>query len=240
MYPQREMTRGHLILVAGHAVPHRFEDLDSDDSWYLKHFQHGDGACYVEHVRRGVERAAADPDALLLFAGGQTDREAGPRSEGQGYWLIAEHANWFGHSQVRDRAGTEEFSLDSFQNLLFGICRFREFTGGYPHRITAMGWIFKGPRFDLHREAIRFPAHAYSYEGVNNPDDLERAERFEAERRRLFHIDPYGSGEEPRRKRELRNPFRRHHGYHASCPELTGLLSHEGPELFDGRLPWTT
>ena len=233
------MTQGHLILVAGHAVPHRFDDLASDDSWFLKHFQHGDGACYVEHVRRGIELAAADPEAVLLFAGGQTDREAGPRSEGQGYWLIGENAGWFGHPEVRNRAGTEEFSLDSFQNLLFGICRYREYAGAYPQRVTAVGWIFKGPRFDLHRHAIRFPENAYSYEGVNNPQDLERAERFEAERRRLFRADPYGGGEEPGAKRELRNPVRRQHGYLASCPELAGLLCHRGPELFVEGLPWT-
>jgi hypothetical protein len=232
------VKHGHLILVAGHAIPHRFDDLASDASWYLKHFQHGDGACYVEHVRRGVELAAADPEALLVFAGGQTDREAGPRSEGQGYWLIGDYSGWFGHREVRDRTATEEFSLDSFQNLLFGICRYREYTGTYPEKVTAVGWIFKGPRFDLHRSAIRFPEDAYSYEGVNNPEDLERAERFESERRHLFHTDPYGGGEEPRAKRELRNPFRRQHGYFESCPEIVGLLNHSGPELFEGNLPW--
>lgn len=233
------MNLRHLILVAGHAVPYRFEDLASDDSWYLKFFQAGEGAFYRDHVACGVALAAKAPDALLLFAGGQTDAAAGPRSEAQGYWLIAEHAGWFGHPGVRERATTEEFSLDSYQNLLFGLCRSKEYTGTYPETVTAVGWGFKGARFDFHREAIRFPQARYRYVGANDPVDLERAVRFEAERLALFRRDPYGSGEEPRSKRDARNPFRRQHGYRVSCPELTALLAHEGPELFAGALPWS-
>lgn len=39
-------------------------------------------------------------------------------------------------NSVRDRALTEEHARDSFENLLFSICRFRELTGSYPHNIT--------------------------------------------------------------------------------------------------------
>lgn len=230
------MTR--LVLVAGHAVPYRMEALDRDEGWFLKHFQTGEGPFYVEHVRRGVELAAADPDALLVFAGGQTDPLAGPRSEGQGYWLIADHFGWFGAPEVRARATTEEFSLDSFLNLLYGLCRFREFLGRYPQRLTALGWGFKALRFDLHRAALRFPASRYEYIGVNDPPDLARAEHFEAIRREGFLADPYGAAPEPSGKRQDRNAFRRQHGYHASCPELRELLDWTGPELYTGPLPW--
>ena len=228
----------NLILVAGHAIPYRFDRLDSDEGWYLKHFQAGEGALYVEHVRTGVELAAADPDALLLFAGGQTDEGAGPRSEGQGYWLVAGHAEWFGYTGVRDHATTEEFSLDSFQNLLFGSCRFREVTGEFPENVTALGWQFKGARFGLHREALRFPAGRFRYVGVNDPPDLEKHRHFETARREMFREDPYGMGPEPVAKRAARNVFRRQHGYAASCPELAELLQYGGPSLYDRTLPW--
>lgn len=227
-----------LVLVAGHAIPHRFDRLDSDDGWYLKHFQAGEGGLYLDHVRRGVEMAAADPRSILVFAGGQTDAAAGPRSEGQGYWLVAEHSAWFGYPEVRSRATTEEFSLDSFQNLLFGLCRFREVTGGYPRNLVVVGWRFKGARFELHREALRFPRERYRYDGVNDPPDLARNEPFEALRREVFRHDPYGAGEEPVSKRNARNAFRRHHGYAISCPELAGLLGYEGPGMYEGSLPW--
>lgn len=225
----------NLVLVPGHAIPHRFDNLESDEAWYLKSFQAGEGRFYVEHVRAGVALASEDPRALLIFAGGQTDSAAGPRSEAQGYWLIAEQIGWSG---VRDRATTEEFSLDSMLNLLHGVCRFRECTGIYPDRITVAGWAFKQPRFDLHREALRFPVARYRYVGVNDPPSL--AANIEFERRRLedFRHDPYGVSESLASKRAARNPFQRHHGYLQSCPELAPLLQHRGPALFPGPTPW--
>jgi hypothetical protein len=230
----------NLILVAGHAVPFRFDRLDSDEGWFLKHFQAGEGSYYVEHVRRGVELAAADPEALLVFGGGQTDAAAGPRSEAQGYWLIADHAKWFGCPQVRDRATTEEFSVDSFLNLLYGLCRFRELVGNWPEFVTAAGWKFKGERFDLHRAAVRWPAERFRYEGVNDPPRLDENLPFEAMRREIFRLDPYGAGPEPSEKKAARNPFRRQHGYAQSCAEIADLLRWQGPELYPGPLPWAT
>lgn len=64
-----------------------------------------------------------DPEALLLFSGGQTRRAAGPRSEGLSYWVVAEAAGWWGHEDVRNRTFTEEHARDSFENLLFSLCR---------------------------------------------------------------------------------------------------------------------
>ena len=227
-----------LILVAGHAIPYRFDRLDADEGWYLKPFQAGEGALYLDHAKRGVAIAARESDCLLVFGGGQTDAAAGPRSEGQGYWLAADHFEWFGRPEVRGRATTEEFALDSLQNLLYGICRFREVTGGYPGGIVAVGWKFKAARFDLHRRALRFPAARFRYEGVNDPPTLEENLPFEKARAALFERDPYGATAEPSAKREARNAFRRHHGYGESCPELAALLEHRGPELFAGPLPW--
>ena len=227
-----------LVLVAGHAIPYRFDRLDVDEGWFLKPFQAGEGALYLEHVKRGVAIAAGIRDCLLVFGGGQTDAAAGPRSEGQGYWLAADHFEWFGHTEVRQRATTEEFSLDSFQNLLYGICRFHEVTGGYPESIVAVGWKFKAARFDLHRRALRFPASRFRYEGVNDPATLEEHLPLERACAALFERDPYGAAAEPTAKRQARNVFRRHHGYRESCPEVAVLLGHRGPELFAGPLPW--
>jgi hypothetical protein len=235
---ERDSMAEALILVAGHAIPYRFDRLDFDEGWHLKHFQAGEGRFYVDHVRRGVELAAQDEGSWLVFAGGQTDQRAGPRSEGQGYWLIAEHFGWFAKSGVRERATTEEFSVDSFENLLFGLCRFRELEGRYPRRVTVVGWQFKGARFGLHREALRFPAECFRYNGVGDPPDLESNLPFEAARRELFRHDPYGRSAEPVAKRAARNIFQRQHGYHRSCPEVSGLLDHSGPELYAGLLPW--
>ena len=37
---------------------------------------------------------------------------------------------------MRWRTLTEEHARDSFENLLFSVCRFRELTGTYPYNIT--------------------------------------------------------------------------------------------------------
>lgn len=214
-----------LILVAGHAIPRNFNSLDTDEGWYLKDFQTGEARFYVEHVRHGVKSAAADPDSLLLFAGGQTDVEAGPRTEGQGYWLVADHFAWFGEPAVKARASTEEFSMDSLENVLFGICRFKEMTGAYPESMVAVGWKFKGERFRMHCDAVRFPLERLRYEGVGDPPLLERNLHFEELRRKMFEADPFGRSAEAAAKKRARNFGRRQHGYLASCPEMREFLA---------------
>lgn len=76
------------------------------------------------------------------------------------------------------RATTEEFALDSYQNLLFSIARFHEFTGHYPRSITVVGYEWKRRRFmELHRAALRWPEERFRYIGI----DAEGAETFKAQ-----------------------------------------------------------
>jgi hypothetical protein len=125
---------------------------------------------------------------------------------------------------VAARATTEEFARDSFENLLFGICRFYECTGKKPLGIKVVSWSFKEERFDLHREAIRYPRSAFEFVGVGNPRDLVTANEGERETLRRFQQDPFGAGPGLRQKRDERNPFRRTVPYRLSCPELLPLL----------------
>jgi hypothetical protein len=230
----------NLIIVACHAVYTAcdFAQPEADSSWCLQPFQKGEPPAYIEHIRAGVELAARDEQALLLFSGGQTRSEAGPRSEAQSYWLLAEHFNWWGSESVRERAGTEEFARDSFENLLFGICRFRECSANYPEGVAVVSWGFKQERFDLHRRAIRFPEERFRFFGPNNPAEL--AEAVEGERRNgiePFLRDPYGVCELSAKKR-TRNPFNRQDPYRISCPELAALLEYGGRVPYSGPLPW--
>ena len=229
----------HAIVVAGHAVLKHFRDPLLDENWSLLDFQKGEGPCYAGHVRCGVETAAADPRSLLLFAGTQSRAEAGPRSEAQSCLWIAQHYEWFGAPEVAARAVTEEFSRDSFENLLFGICRFKEFTGAYPSRVSFVSWNFKEGRIELHREAIRWPKERFRYVGANNPPEIAQALAAEASTRASYIADPYSGTPALRAKRDSRNLFRLQHGYFTSCPELAGLFRHTGPQLYEGDLPWT-
>ena len=150
----RAMGLDHLIMVAGHAVTIKGDltAVDRDErTWYLLPYQTGQDlpAEFVRHIREGVSLAAADPRSLLVFSGGQTRGDAGPRSEGASYWLVAERFAWWGHvATVGARAAAEEHARDSLENLLFALCRFRELTGTYPRRVTVVSFWFKRRRFE--------------------------------------------------------------------------------------------
>ena len=125
-----------LVVVAGHGVvvANDFKHAERNDAWLLEPYQRveGEAASFVQHIRLGVQQAAGDERAMLLFSGGETRRDAGPISEGQTYWKVADAEGWFGHAGVRERAFTEEAAHDSMENLLFSMCRYEELTGGAP------------------------------------------------------------------------------------------------------------
>ena len=260
------------MVVAGHAVLTSldYHNLTDDGQWELQSFQRGQLSTFLRHIEEGIAVAATDPTALLLFSGGETRSHAGPRSEAQSYWMVAELRGWFGREQgrdwgeaagsgdpiaegvgsdgvwsVRSRSSTEEFARDSYENLLFSICRFHELTQAYPSRITVVGFSFKGPRFaQLHRAAIRFPEDRFAYVGINPSTSTSTSEAV-AEQEHLnsflpFSADPYGCLPPLSTKRLQRNPFRRSHGYghQSSCPQLHALLHHCGPDAFSHPLPW--
>uniref|UniRef100_A0A5B7BJ72 DUF218 domain-containing protein n=1 Tax=Davidia involucrata TaxID=16924 RepID=A0A5B7BJ72_DAVIN len=235
----------NLVMVAGHSVytSSSCEKVDKEDSWFLESYQKhpGQAATFVTHIQEGVEIAAKDDEALLLFSGGETRKDAGPRSEAQSYWIVSESKGWFGKQEsVRWRALTEEHARDSFENLLFSVCRFRELTGTYPYNITVVSYDFKEERFaHLHRSAIGFPEGRFFYAGTPaSSTSMEAAMKGEALVRTQFQEDPYGCLGSLRRKKLGRDPFHRSIPYPNGCPEIEGLFRYCGAVLYPGSLPW--
>ncbi|KAH8967707.1 hypothetical protein BDL97_03G090400 [Sphagnum fallax] len=234
-----------LVMVAGHAVytSSSCDKPDGEDAWFLEPYQKhpGQASTFVKHIKSGVEVASIMKDSLLLFSGGETRKDAGPRSEAQSYWGVAEAEGWFGKTEdVRWRALTEEHARDSFENLLFSICRFRELTGHYPSNITIVSYDFKESRFsELHRIALRFPASQFSFVGIpTTPTSQKAAVAGEVKVQKMFQEDPYGCTGSLRTKRIARDPFIRSIPYPSGCPEIRGLFSWCGTEFYGGRLPW--
>ncbi|ESQ34663.1 hypothetical protein EUTSA_v10008107mg [Eutrema salsugineum] len=234
----------NLVMVAGHSV-YTSSDcgrVDKEDSWFLESYQKhpGQASTFLSHIEEGVEAAAKDDESLLLFSGGETRKDAGPRSEAQSYWAVAESKGWFGKDEVRSRALTEEHARDSFENLLFSVCRFRELTGSYPKNITVVSYDFKEERFaHLHRSAMGFPESRFFYLGT--PASLsskESALKGEAMVRAQFQEDPYGCVGSLWRKKLKRDPFHRTIPYPNGCPEIGGLFRYCGSAPFPGSLPW--
>ncbi|MFC1585714.1 ElyC/SanA/YdcF family protein [Fibrobacterota bacterium] len=219
-----EPLLNRLILVPGHGVcvdPGRPAD---DHSW-AGNFP-GEGSLYLEHIREGIKRAAEDTTALLVFSGGQTREEAGPRSEAQSYRDIAEHALWWGHESVSTRVKKEEYARDSFENLLFSLALFRRECGAWPHAVTVVGWKFKQERYGLHKRAIRLAPDNFLYAGINNPVGaaLAEAEKGEKEKVKFVKKDMFLKGSEWASQRRTRDPFNRKHIYYGIDEELDEIL----------------
>ncbi len=163
---------------------------------------------------------------------GQTHVNCGPVSEGLSYW------NWARVNLLKDfdilksplKFTTEEFARDSFENLLFSICRFRELTGRIPSKITVFGFSFKRDRFEkLHLKAIGFPSERFQYrvpsEDEFSEEKLEECRKGEFKNAySLFENDLFGCVNSVLvEKRLSRDPFKRLHGiygYPHVCPEL--------------------
>ncbi|PWZ03183.1 hypothetical protein BCV70DRAFT_12886 [Testicularia cyperi] len=140
------------------------------------------------------------------------------------------------HGLQDARMTTENFALDSFENLLFSIARFREYTGFYPDRISVVGYGFKRPRFEeLHAKAVRWDTtgflkngeRTFQYIGIDDESD-DRDAQYRGEKLKayaLFDKDLYGCHGKLLFKRVQRNPTRRFHPYMSSAPEIADLLN---------------
>ncbi|QRV94024.1 cytoplasm protein [Ceratobasidium sp. AG-Ba] len=161
----------HLVVVAGHAIwkGGSAADHSKDSSWVLDTAQegHGNPSAFYAHITKGAQIALADERSLLVFSGGQT-RKPTHLTEAQSYLSLAFASGTLPSAPLPfARATTEDYALDSFQNLLFSIARFKERTGRYPRKVTVVGFGVKRARFEkLHARALRWGGE-FVYVGVD-------------------------------------------------------------------------
>ncbi|KAH9949011.1 hypothetical protein B0H21DRAFT_689161 [Amylocystis lapponica] len=256
----------HLIIVPGHAIWKGTDAAErlNDSEWILEPYQRGGGrvAAFYNHIVAGAELAEEDENTLLVFSGGQT-RRISTTTEAESYMrlalasgLISARSMSAATAAPAIRATTENYALDSYQNLLFSVARFHEYTGRWPEQITVVGYEMKRQRFtELHRAALRWPNARFNYIGIDaEGDEAEKAREGEASTSQHhtrqngylpYTLDTYGCHGSLLSKRRWRNPFARYHPYYTSSPELSTLLNWcpgtaDGGEntIFDGPLPW--
>lgn len=235
-----------LIIVPGHAVylSSNFRAAREEANWILEPFQllEGEAKAFIKHMEIGVREVAANPEALLIFSGGKTRREAGAMSEASSYWQVSRAFEWFGADVgVESRVFTEEHARDSFENVLFSMCRFYELTGRFPRKITVVGFASKRERFEKqHLGALRFPLDRFRYIGT---DAINQAEMTagEVKIREAFSRDPYGCRGELAAKKVNRDPYNEGCPYVSQVKLLRGLWIHIttcSQRTYTGTLPW--
>jgi hypothetical protein len=216
-----------------------FESMQDDDD--------GDSTLMVN------KKSSRDSQkSILIFSGGSTNEKAGPISEAQSYWILSRAMKWFrpsfdesnvkpivGYSkwlerqeriemEIEKRTYTEDFARDSFENLLFSICRGQEVTQRKVEYLTVVSFEFKKVRFYLHALASHFSLYSMRFIGV---DPVDSTELYSARAGELsnalapYQRDPYACFDKIiHDKRHQRNPQHHSHGYLESCPNLKEIF----------------
>ena len=207
------------------------------DEWHLAHFQieGQDHQCFRDQIIECVRLLRLKPDAMLILWGGKTKIEAGPVSEAQSYYNLLRVIADDSDGSFLDRVFLEEYARDSFENVLFLLCRFYELTHKYPSIVTIQGFEFKRNRFINYHltQALKFPKDRIFYYGkdpmpepgsdyVSYLRKLREGEQTHAVNH--FKTDPYGLKHPLMTKKSNRNPFNMKHRYHESNPLLRPFL----------------
>lgn len=231
-----------LVIVACHATYVRREigEGTRDSHWLIQPFQMNEQSEFILHAVTGVEIGAAAPrEGMLIFSGGRTAGVEGAPSEAVSYVHLCQDLEWFGYPEVASMAFTESYARDSFENILYSICRFREVAGRYPIRIHVVSWPFKEERFEMHRKALRISAAMWNFCGRGHPADPSATVLGEESTRRLWGDDPYGTWAPLCDKKLVRSRDDHREEYGSSCPEMVGILTYGERMIFTGGLPWT-
>jgi len=149
----------------------------------MEPFQGNEGLTFIEHMKAGFTELNKDlENSLLIFSGhvshhtyiylpeadffsGATKLET-PKSEAFSYYELAIHKGFITPVNVRSVI-TEEFACDSYENILFSIARYYQYTCRWPTHITVISHAFKEKRItELHFASIKWPASASYYIGI--------------------------------------------------------------------------
>lgn len=265
------MNYTHLIIVPCHGIwkgdiPDNGFSIgntssgDDHNQWLLAPFQleGKDHLCFKDHILKGFQLLTTDPNSILMPSGGQTKADI-QLSESQSYLNLLNLVMGSATDSYKSRIILENYARDSFENVIYLICRFYEVTGCYPQNITIIGFEFKRSRFlKYHLEqALNYPLDLVEYIGncPTPPQEIHQAYFKELDNSeyqfavKLFQQDWYGIKDPLLKKRVGRNPFNQKNNYGTTNPTLEGfikaitdgskLTNEEVKEIVRKSAPWS-
>jgi hypothetical protein len=128
-----------------------------------------DSAVFELHLKRCVEAVNMGHYQILIISGGYTKKQL-EKSEAKGMldWAID-----LGLNIDSSRVVLEQYARDSFENVLFSMCRFYEEFSRFPESVTACSWKLKERRFALIANALRVPR--FSFLGIGEKKEIKQA-----------------------------------------------------------------
>lgn len=228
-------TIRNLVMLPCHAIYKGKGTGENFDDWNLEEFQKegNDNLAWIKQIQQCVN--LIDNETIVIISGGKTKRY-GNISESFSYLnLILQNWDKFICSgdakdeyevkkeQMANLIFLEEYAKDSFENLLYSICRFKEITKKFPQKVTIVGYKFKETRFvKNHSEALNLSKRNIGLEYIGiDPEPTIYAkdspeyrkfftdlDKFEYNRAvLLFATDPLGIKEPLIGKKRTRNPY---------------------------------
>jgi hypothetical protein len=195
-----------------------------------------DRAVYEQHLRESVKALHSGLYEALIISGGYTKKQV-EKSEARG---MLDWAHDLALAFDASRVILEEYARDSFENVLFGMCRFYQEYHQFPEAVTICSWKPKESRFRLIADGLQIPN--YSFFGIGKKNDV--VER-EADLLKLVYGDPLHRQRALATMRRNRDPWGKGNPYNEieELREMFEVLSFmEEKGLTDSSLldpPWT-
>jgi len=190
----RDLSATSLLVLCGHCVYDKglmYTEYQTDRSV-------NDRSVYVEQLSKSIKALQDGLFDMLILSGGYTKKQI-EKSEAQGMLEWAQDLDMITDTK---RIILEEFARDSFENILFSMCKFYESYNRFPGSITFCSWTPKERRFRVTADSLKIST--YSFWGIGENKELECAEEKLLE---IIITDPFYRRHELAAKRQFRDPW---------------------------------
>jgi len=157
---------------------------------------------------------------VLIISGGYTKIEV-EKSEARGMLDWVEDLGLWPAKTRKSLILLEEYARDSFENILFSVCRFYQFFNEFPASVTSCTWEFNVERFKIFAKKLRIPN--FNVVPVGKREDQEKVAQKWTD---LAKRDPlYIKQADSEEKYLRRNPWKRDHPYSQISPVFRILFN---------------